>query len=543
MWHEGDLRVIHVTRRLILWGCGSNWDSMGRVRSDVVLAGVLAVVAVAALAVRLSHLSERPFHGDEANQAYRFGVLLETGEYAYDPHEHHGPTLYYATLPVAWVLGQHTFADTADRTYRLVPIVFGAALVLILILYRRGLSIGALLWAALFTTLSHAMVFYSRYYIQEMMLVFFTALAIGAGWRYYLRPSVPWAIIAGIALGLMHATKETCILAYAAMAGGIAVAWCYRAKAPTSQAPLPLVKHAAVLVVAALIVSITFFSSFFTHWRGPLDSILTYTHYLARSEGAGSAAVHDHPWHFYLATLLYTKKAPGPWWSEALILGLAAVGFVVALWPRKDKPLLLPFLAVYTLLLTIVYSLIAYKTPWSMLSFFHGMILLAGVGAAALVRAMRWKPLQAAMALAILAGAAQLAQQTYKGMTVYAADPRNPYVYAHTAPTLVRLTDRIHDIACFAPEGNAMRVDIIAPDGDYWPLPYYLRDMPHVGYWPTIPDPLEAPVFVTPTALHEEIAARVGDTYHMEFYALRPGVLRLLYIRNDLWEAFLATRS
>lgn len=524
-------------------------------RRSTIIFVVLAAATLAALLIRLPQLSNRPLHGDEANQAFKFGVLLETGEYAYDPHEHHGPTLYYATLPVAWLLGQRTFAETTDFTYRIVPIVFGAALVLVLVLLRDGLSPAALLWAALFTAISHAIVFYSRYYIQEMMLVFFTALAIGAGWRYYRKPSLPWAILTGAALGLMHATKETCVLAYAAMAGGLIAAWLYGRLLPATNAKLPLgtakcespartyVTHAAALVITASVVSIVFFSSFFTHWRGPLDSILTYTHYLTRSEGMGSAAMHDHPWHFYLATLVYTKKAPGPWWSEALIVVLAAVGAIAALWPRNEKPLLLPFIAIYTLLLTTAYALIAYKTPWSMLSFLHGMILLAGIGAAALVRAMRWKPLQALMLLLILAAAAHLGYQTYQGMTVYAADPRNPYVYAHTAPTLVRMSDRIHEIAALAPEGNRMRVDIIAPDGDYWPLPYYLRDMPNIGYWPTIPEPLNAPVIVTPTALHEEIAARTGDTYHMEFYALRPGVLRLLYIRNDLWTSFMETRQ
>ena len=38
-------------------------------------------------------------HHDEANQAVKFGALLERGEYRYDAHDHHGPTLYYLTLP------------------------------------------------------------------------------------------------------------------------------------------------------------------------------------------------------------------------------------------------------------------------------------------------------------------------------------------------------------------------------------------------------------------------------------------------------------
>ena len=54
-------------------------------------------------------------------------------------------------------------------------------------------------------------------------------------------------------------------------------------------------------------------------------------------------------------------------------------------WPMP-APAFVRFLALYTFALAAAYSLIAYKTPWCLLSFWHGMILLAGVGAAWLVR-------------------------------------------------------------------------------------------------------------------------------------------------------------
>ena len=42
-------------------------------------------------------------HADEAVHADKFGTLLEEGHYAYDSSEYHGPTLYYLTLPSAWL--------------------------------------------------------------------------------------------------------------------------------------------------------------------------------------------------------------------------------------------------------------------------------------------------------------------------------------------------------------------------------------------------------------------------------------------------------
>ncbi len=51
--------------------------------------------------IRLPRLATRPMHGDEANQAVKAGVLWKPAIYRYDPDEHHGPSLYWLTLPVA----------------------------------------------------------------------------------------------------------------------------------------------------------------------------------------------------------------------------------------------------------------------------------------------------------------------------------------------------------------------------------------------------------------------------------------------------------
>ena len=82
-------------------------------------AGILLAAAVAAgLALRLADLDVRPMHHDEANQAVKFGALLEHGEYRDNAHDHHGPTLYYLSLPAARLRGQTTLASLDERTLR-----------------------------------------------------------------------------------------------------------------------------------------------------------------------------------------------------------------------------------------------------------------------------------------------------------------------------------------------------------------------------------------------------------------------------------------
>jgi 4-amino-4-deoxy-L-arabinose transferase-like glycosyltransferase len=61
------------------------------------------------------------------------------------------------------------------------------------------------------------MVFYSRYFIHEMLLVFFTLLTLAAGWRYAKTRKVFWAVLTGAGIGLMFATKETFVLTVAAL--------------------------------------------------------------------------------------------------------------------------------------------------------------------------------------------------------------------------------------------------------------------------------------------------------------------------------------
>ena len=92
-------------------------------RPAFLILGVLVVVLAGWL--RFSQLDARPMHGDEANQGIRFGKLLETGRYVYAKSDHHGPTLYYLTLPAAWLTGAKTTADLSEVHLRGTVAAFG----------------------------------------------------------------------------------------------------------------------------------------------------------------------------------------------------------------------------------------------------------------------------------------------------------------------------------------------------------------------------------------------------------------------------------
>jgi len=531
-------------------------------RATLVSACIVVAVGLGASALRLPGLDERPMHPDESVQASKTVALYETGYYRYDPRDHHGPTLYYLALPSILLTAGGDAVGADDATFRLVPALFGIGLVLLVWLVRDGLGRAAAACAAILTAVSPAMVFYSRYFIQEMSLVFFTFLAIAAGWRYARSGSWGWALAAGLAVGLMHATKETCIMAFAAMGGalGLVLVLWRRHGASGAPKPAPGVRGWPIALAAAVavLVSVLLFSSFFTNLQGPLDSVRTYDYLVSRGHEGG---VHNHAWDYYLGMLACSKDGEwvgwrglwdvlvnpkariGPVWTEALILGLALLGMIAAFTRRgiaaASAPLL-RFLAFYTLLMTIAYSSIPYKTPWCMIGFLHGMILLAGVGAVALVRWLRRRPMQIAASIVLVLGGVHLGVQAYQASFRFHSDACNPYAYAQTYTNIFKLRDRIDELAA-ADGGRAMLIKVVSPE-NYWPLPWYLRVYEGVGYWDQVPASPDAPVIVASPAVQADLEAKLRDKYQQGIYGLRPGVFLVLYVKQDLWDAFMAAR-
>jgi uncharacterized protein (TIGR03663 family) len=531
------------------------------------LAALLLAFA-AALALRLPHLSARPLHNDEAVNAFKVTELLQTGRYVYDPDEYHGPALHYAALPFLWLSGVefgqkngNTGADNFNETtLRLPTVFFGAALILLLLLFKDGLPKGAMFWTALFLAISPAMVFYSRYFIHEMLLVFFSTLSIGAGWRYVQTREAVWAAVAGGSVGLMYATKETFVLTVVAIvvAGGMTRIFVrvggrsgpLGTAGPTfgdeinggstgrsgARGATRPTRHALIAVGAFVLVWLLFFSSFFTNFHGLADSVRTYLPWLKR---AGGHSPHIHPWYFYLQRLAWFHPAKGPVWSEGLILGLAFIGMIVSVQKKKLFP---TFLTFYTLILTAIYSAISYKTPWCLLNFLFGMILLAGIGASALINAFSIRFTKIFASVALLALSAQLAAQAYRASYVYVADRRNPYVYAQTSPDLLNLVQRVEAIARIAPANYETVIKVITADGDYWPLPWYLRRFKNVGWYEKVPENPFAPMMIVAAQLEARYDEKSDKKWIMVGYTeLRPQKFLELYVEADLWKKYVAT--
>lgn len=525
------------------------------------LALALLLAVAGALALRLPQLSARPLHNDEGVNAVKLAALWETGEYKYDPHEFHGPTLYYFSLPFLWLGSAHNAVEIDATRLRLVTVFFGVGLILLLPLLADGIGKNAATIAAAFIAVSPAMVFYSRYFIHEMLLVFFTLLTLGAAWRFVRTKKNFWAALAGVGLGSMFATKETFILSViaAVLAAVATVLWNQWQASRTATSGVaskrnacaicagfqelwPGTKSPVLVVIAAGAVWLILFTSFFTNWQGLVDSFGTYLPWLHR---AGGASPHIHPWYFYFDRLLNWRIAEGLRWNEAAILALALVGAAGAVCNNRKSgavPALSRFLVCYTVILAAIYSIISYKTPWCLLNFWVGAILLAGIGGAILLEIFQNKIIKAAVLIGLVVVAWQLAGQSKLAGQNYAGHRKNPYVYAQTTTNLLALVERAEAVARFGPEGDETVVKIISPDS-YGPLPWFLRRFKNTGWWEKIPEDPYSPIVIVSAKLDARLDEKSDGAYVMTgMYEMHPGSFLELYIERRLWEKFVESR-
>jgi len=548
-------------------------------KNKVIWILAFACVLASGAFFRLWRLNDRPMHADEAVHAEKFKALQEEGFYAYDPDEFHGPTLNYSTLASTWLRGENTYSEIHEKTLRVIPALFGIGLILTPLLFRKGFSLRTILFCSILIAYSPAFIYYSRYYIQETLLLFFTASFLGCTWNYAQSRRLGWIIGSGVFVGLMHTTKETFV--FSIIAAGFALL--VGVLVCRSRVRLKIT-HILWAVAAMLLTSILLFSSFGGNPDGILDSVETYGIWAQR---AGGQSLHIYPWHYYLDKLIGLNSGGPVPWNEGGLVVLAVAGGMIILLKRGElfipksfalhrflnpggvarasrrgrasarsrdannlgaNPLPL-FFVLYALALTAIYSLIPYKTPWSMLSFLYGMALVAGMAANSLLESGpgRWSKLIVGSALFVF-GLGSPIIQSWAFNFNFSSDPANPYVYAHTGKDVFKLADYVQKAVQASGDDLNTQVYVISEGDDYWPLPWYLRTLPRVGYLNHVDESVcHAPIILAKTTHKQELLRvlfTVPEPGQRHLYVplfdenlyLRPGVEWSGFIRTDVWD-------
>ncbi len=487
----------------------------------------LAILVAAAL-LRLLFLTEKPLHHDEGVNGNFLVTLFRTGYYHYDPANYHGPTLYYlAVIPTAinnvfhWGHGLSTFG------IRFVTAAFGIGVVWLMLCLRRWMGDAGSLAAAVFAAVSPGFVFFSRYFIHEILFVFFT-LGVLVAWLWYRETGRQrYLMLASASAAMMFATKETWLITAAVWLIAIpcTTIWMRLLKRTDESAKKRTVEigsdlpdqkkqflQAGLLFVA---IGVLFYSSFFTNPKGILDSVRTFTYWTS----TGQHGIYNREWSTYLQWL---------WQEEAPILVLGTIGTVVALVRAHSRAVV--FAAFWTMGIIAAYSLVPYKTPWLVLSLILPLVLMAGY----LIQEM-YKP--GLRAFTALIGIGAVCFSLYQAIDIsfihYDENTESyPYIYGHTFRDFLSLIKEIDTIAAANPAGKDIGISVLSPE--HWPMPWYLRDYPNVGYFGHVV-PTTQPIVIALQPQVPEVQQMLGPAYRIySTHGLRPGNTLVMFVRNDI---------
>src|SRR5919204_867276 len=117
-------------------------------RDSLISAAIFVLALVVATFLRFYLIGIKPLHHDEGVNSHFLLNLYRHGDYAYNPTNYHGPTLYYFTL-----VALYAFKAT-ELALRFWPAIFGVLSVLLLWPLRRWLGAIGTAVAALLVALS-----------------------------------------------------------------------------------------------------------------------------------------------------------------------------------------------------------------------------------------------------------------------------------------------------------------------------------------------------------------------------------------------------
>ncbi|MGH9568693.1 MAG: flippase activity-associated protein Agl23, partial [Candidatus Angelobacter sp.] len=366
-----------------------------------------------------------------------------------------------------------------------------------------------------------------------ILFVFFSLGVVAAALRYKETFAPKYLMLGAASLALLGATKETWIITAVVWLLALLCTAIYlrlrkrsgeelrpRRKARQEMPPeqprarrnnLFLYANAGLLFV---VIWVLFYSSFFTNFpQGVYDSVRTYTFWLKTS---GNANVYS--WTKYLEWLGKSEMA-------ALVLG--TLGSMIALVRARNR--FAVFTAFWSWGILAAYSLLPYKTPWLALNIVLPIGIMGGYAIG-----QNYEHWTARLkALVVLSGAFVFSCYQAVNLSFFRYDDdTEPYSYAHSKRDLLNLVNEINAIAAGNPAGKDIGISVMSPE--HWPLPWYLRDYTHAGYWGKVVQTTE-PIVIAHENQIAEVQRVLGDKYReYSIHELRPGNRLVLYLRKDL---------
>jgi len=335
------------------------------------------LIILFALLIRLYNLGFRVFHHDESVHASFTLKLLNTGQYTYDP-AYHGPFLFYSTAVVFHILGIN------DTTARIIPVLFGVATIPLLFLLKKELGKRGVLWSAFLFAFSPSMVYYSRFFRDDPIIIFCTLAIVAGGIRYFenLQSSkrYPYLVLVTFSLAIAISSMENAyliILMFGAYAG---IYFLYKFYSDwkkeqlslkkvlllKSSAIYPFIPEILLSSILFLFIAMLFYTNLFRNYISPVSIVeKAFSHWMEmhRIQRLGG------PFYFYIPILLL---------YESPILFFGIMGIIHFLRKNEKNTVFFLFLSYWAITSLLLYSYLQEKVPWLVVHILLPFGILAG---------------------------------------------------------------------------------------------------------------------------------------------------------------------
>jgi predicted membrane-bound mannosyltransferase/sugar lactone lactonase YvrE len=171
---------------------------------------ILALVGlmVLAAAFRFWDLGGRALHHDESLHAQFSWYLYQGRGYVHDPMMH-GTFLFHANALIYFLFG------ATDYTARIVPALFGVALVGMPFFLRKQIGMRAVLIAAVLLAFSPTLLYFGRFVRNDIYVAVFTFAIVICVWRYLDEQRPTFLYVMAFFAALSFGTKEVTFITLA----------------------------------------------------------------------------------------------------------------------------------------------------------------------------------------------------------------------------------------------------------------------------------------------------------------------------------------
>jgi uncharacterized protein (TIGR03663 family) len=322
------------------------------------------------LALRFFDLGAKALHHDESLHAFYSWRLFDGEGYVHDPMMH-GPLLFELNALAYLLFG------ASDFTARLVPALFGVALIGLPYFLRHELGRAGAIAASLLFVISPAFLYFSRFIRHDIYVDFFTLLLVIGVFRYLATGNRSWFYTACVSAALLFATKEDFYISGFIPFTFLVGAWfllrgerrlLFRARVRA------LGVRAWVIGAAAFVaINLLLYTTFLTNLQGVCTALVT----LPLSGCTGSTGALNYwlsqqdfarggqPWFYYFMLLPLYEFVP-------LILGVLAIILV------RPRQLFFWFCVYWFVASLLIYSWAGEKMPWMLPQITLPLVLLSG---------------------------------------------------------------------------------------------------------------------------------------------------------------------